>query len=81
MAVADAFDAMTAHRSYVQDNSTKRAVAELLRCSNQAYNESDTAGAKFGPKNQFDPEVVNAFLALKLTPVFYEKPGTGDLNF
>jgi response regulator RpfG family c-di-GMP phosphodiesterase len=48
VAVADAFDAMTAHRSYSTPRTTEAALAELRRCS----------GA------QFDPMVVEAFIAV-----------------
>ncbi|MFA6320400.1 MAG: HD-GYP domain-containing protein [Candidatus Omnitrophota bacterium] len=48
IAVADAFDAMTSNRPYRKAMSTEEATAELRKC----------AGA------QFDPQVVNAFLAL-----------------
>ncbi len=47
VAVADAYDAITSMRSYVQDSSHERAVSELER----------NAGT------QFDPAVVEAFLA------------------
>ena len=46
VAVADAFDAMTSNRPYRRAKNRQEAVAELLRCS----------------KNQFDAEVVTAFL-------------------
>lgn len=50
VAVADAFDAITSARSYKKPLSASAARAELARCSGQ----------------QFDPEVVRAFLALGL---------------
>ena len=50
VAVADAFDAITSTRSYKKPMSAAAARAELARCSGQ----------------QFDPEVVRAFLAVGL---------------
>lgn len=48
ISVADAFDAMTSDRPYRVAMSHKQACAELLRCRGQ----------------QFDPEVVDAFIAV-----------------
>ncbi len=50
VAVADAFDAFTSTRSYKRSLSASAARAELARCSGE----------------QFDPEVVRAFLAVGL---------------
>jgi diguanylate cyclase (GGDEF)-like protein/PAS domain S-box-containing protein len=48
LAVVDAFDAMTHERSYRKALSKEEAIAELVRCSG----------------TQFDPTVVDAFLAM-----------------
>ncbi len=48
LGVADAFEAMTARRSYQQRKNTQQAIEELKRCSG----------------SQFDPQVVGALAAL-----------------
>jgi putative nucleotidyltransferase with HDIG domain len=48
MAVADAYDAITSERTYRKATSHRRAVKEIIRCSG----------------TQFDPEVVEHFLAV-----------------
>jgi len=50
VAVADAFDVMTSHRSYRRPRSHADARAELVECQG----------------SQFDPDVVRAFLAISL---------------
>ena len=48
IAIADAYDAMTQDRSYRMRLDSSDAVAEILRCSPE----------------QFDPEIVAAFIAV-----------------
>lgn len=49
LSVADAYEAMTSHRPYRKAMSDEEACTELIRCKNE----------------QFDPEVVDAFLRSK----------------
>lgn len=50
LAVADSFDAMTSDRPYREALPVDKAIAEIRRCSG----------------NQFDPDVVNAFLEISI---------------
>ena len=52
VALTDAFDALTHSRSYKKAWSVKEAVADLMRCRG----------------TQFDPRLVDAFLALAADP-------------
>ena len=61
IAVADAFDSMTSTRSYRGARSVEEAVAELRKCSGM----------------QFDPMLVNAFIAA-LTQERWESQTTGQ---
>jgi putative nucleotidyltransferase with HDIG domain len=50
LAIADAYDAMTSHRSYRKAINKDEALAEIVRCSG----------------TQFDPEMVEVFQKIKL---------------
>ena len=61
--VADAFDAMTSERAYRRTLSDEEARAEIIRCRG----------------TQFDPRVVDVFLAIPLTELRTCRERAGDL--